>query len=187
MRSGKWAVVAVVVAACVMGGCASKPKVGATTKTAAGAGEHDKRFLKNATLINLYQIEAGRVATAKAKSDRVRNVARLLQRDHEELAGKMAALARQHKIALPAEQDPQYAELLARFDHLSGQDFEREFLNQQVKMHEDAESVYVDEANHGEDPGVRALAQETLPDIYSHKRHVMALRPGTWRPATVPR
>lgn len=181
---------AVVWVVCVVVGCsqngASKGK-GPTTAKVAGPGQHDRQWASKAYEVNLYQIEAGRLAASRATTDRVRNLARMMTRDYMELGERLDLHARQHHLALPHEMDATHASYLRDLNAVpAGPDFDRSYLNLELKTHYELIDLYEDEANKGEYPGARAIAQETLPDLYARERHIQQLRPGTWTSAAKP-
>jgi putative membrane protein len=153
---------------------------GPTTKV-AGPGQHDRQWASKAYQLNLYQVEAGRLASSRSTTDRVRNLARMMTRDYTELGDRIDLHARQHHLALPREMDETHATYLQQLaDVPPGPDFDRSYLNLELKTHHELIDLYEDEANKGEYPGARSIAQEALPDLYARERHIQQLRPGTW-------
>jgi putative membrane protein len=174
------AILAALLAGCAGSGGKSSATRPATGKVAA-PGEHDRMWVSTAYQLNLYQTEAGRLAASRATTDRVRNLARMMVRDYSELGEQLETHARQYQLALPDEMDAKHADLLRQLAEVpAGPDFDRSYLNLERRTHIELISLYEDEANKGEFPGARAVAQENLPSLYARQRHIEQLRPGTW-------
>lgn len=166
--------------------CTHEAPKAPTTKVAA-PGQHDRLWASQAYQLNLYQIQAGQLARQRSTDDRVRNLARLMVRDYTELGGQLENHALQHHLALPSEMDAIHATYLRQLaDVPDGPDFDRSYLNLELKTHYELIDLYEDEANKGEFPGARAIAQNELPDLYSRERRIERLRPGTWNAAAKP-
>jgi putative membrane protein len=164
-------------------GCAqdnNSPSNRPTTK-GAGPGPQDRQWASKAYQLNLYQIEAGRLAASRSTTDRVRNLARMMSRDYTELGAQLDLYAAQHKLALPNDLDEAHATYLEKLADLPpGPDFDRSYLNLELKTHHELIDLYEEEASKGEFPAARAIAQGALPDLYARQRHIQQLRSGTW-------
>ena len=170
-----------VVLVLAVAGCHGKGGQRGPTTRVAGPGQHDRMWASRAYQMNLYQIEAGRLASSRATADRVRNLARMMVRDHGEMRDQIELHARQHHLALPPDLNEVEGTYLRQLSEVpAGPDFDRSYLNLELKTHHEMIDLYEDEANKGEYPGARAVAQENLPDLYAHQRHIEQLRPGTW-------
>jgi putative membrane protein len=65
---------------------------------------------------------------------------------------------------------PKHQKLMDRLSGLSGAEFDREFMKQMVKDHEDAVSDFQKQSTRGKDSDIRAFAARTLPTLQEHLR-----------------
>jgi putative membrane protein len=164
-----------------LAGCAHQGSSTRPTTRVAAPGEHDRLWLSKAYQDNIYQIQASHLAADRATLDRVRNLARLMFHEYSDLASQLETHAQQHHLALPTDMDDAHTADLEKLAAVpNGDDFDRSYLNLELKTHIQLIDLYEDEANKGEYPGARAIAQSNLPDLYSHERRILQLRPGTW-------
>jgi putative membrane protein len=57
-----------------------------------------------------------------------------------------------------------------RLARLSGAEFDREFIRNQAKMHDEAVALFEREAGGGKDADLKAFAARTLPTLREHRR-----------------
>jgi putative membrane protein len=65
---------------------------------------------------------------------------------------------------------PKHQKLMDRLSGLSGAEFDREYMKQMVKDHEDAVSDFQKQSTRGKDSDIRAFAARTLPTLQEHLR-----------------
>jgi predicted outer membrane protein len=63
-----------------------------------------------------------------------------------------------------------HRESMEKLSKLSGPEFDREYMRQQLKAHEKAISLFEREANSGKDPELKAFASNTLPALREHQQ-----------------
>jgi predicted outer membrane protein len=66
--------------------------------------------------------------------------------------------------------DPKHQKLMGHLSGLSGAEFDREYMKQMVKDHEDAVSDFQKQSTRAKDPDIRAFAARTLPALQEHLR-----------------
>src|SRR5207248_506474 len=78
----------------------------------------------------------------------------------------LAACAQQQAAAPPPP-----SQLAAQF----GADFDRQFMSDQVKNHQEAVQLFEAEARTGQDPRLRKYATDTLPMLYRNLQQAQAI------------
>ena len=81
-------------------------------------------------------------------------------------ASSHAAQGRSSTAATPGARDQKLEDLRSK----SGEDFDREYLNQVIANHEKSVAIYEFAARESEDPEVRVFAGKTLPRVQAHLR-----------------
>jgi len=136
------------------------------------------QFLSSAAAAGRFEIEAARIAASKATHQDVKAFAGQMASDHEAAAQKLSAAAiASGRMPQPADMDEAQTSKLEELKLSSGPDFDRLYVDQQLKAHEEAVhlfSKYI-EANGSEDP-IGRFATETLPILEAHLSHVRGLK-----------
>jgi len=136
----------------------------------AGAGEMDHRFVFEASGSGLAEVNLSRLALTNAMRKEVRDFAQHMVDDHTKANTELLALTNKKGLsgsvapAMPAT----HRALSERLSNLRGDDFDRAYMQQMVKDHEDAVKLFETEANSGQDADLKALAKKTLPTLHMH-------------------
>ncbi len=86
------------------------PPVGAGQGSEAAASLSDVEFVTKAATGNRYEIEAARIAVAKATGPKVKDFAGMLAKDHVEILEDLGKSAKEAGVAMPAEFMPDAAQ-----------------------------------------------------------------------------
>ena len=140
---------------------------GAGAPRQAGANAADQAFLARATQSGLAEVELARLAEQTAGSPSVREFARRMATDHEQMSRSLQALAEGGGSAADHIDAGQRAvrDGLAR---LSGAAFDIEYLRQQVQAHQRLAILLQYVIGSGTDPQVRRVASDSLPKVFTH-------------------
>ncbi len=131
----------------------------------------DRRFVMNAAMSDLFEIEAGRLALERASSDAVRQAAQRLIDDHTRTSQELTQLAASKGVTPPTALDSKHRSMLERLRRQNGAEFDREFARTAgVRAHQDAVKLFRQEASRGRDADLRAFAARTLPALEEHLR-----------------
>ena len=127
-------------------------------------------FLQKAAMSDMYEVEAGKIASQKGRSDAVKTFGQMMVDAHsktsEELKGIVASES--IKVDLPAKLDAKHQKLIDDLNGASDADFDKTYAKQQVDGHQDAVSLFDAYAKKGDNAALKAFAQKTLPVIQQH-------------------
>ena len=137
-----------------------------TAKPVAAAA--DQTWVKNVATDGMAEVEIGKLATEKAASDQAKQFAQRMATDHQKANDELKSLAQTKNITLPTELGPKHKALRAKLEKLSGEAFDRAYMNQMVTDHRKAVSAFRTESNSGKDPDVKQWAAKTLPTLEEH-------------------
>ena len=136
-------------------------------------------FIQKAAMSDMYEVEAGKIASQKGQSDAVKNFGQMMVDAHskttEELKGIVASEA--IKVELPAKLDAKHQKLIDDLNTASNADFDKTYAGQQVDGHKDAVSLFDSYAKKGDNAALKAFAQKTLPVIQQHLDEAKKLPP----------
>jgi putative membrane protein len=103
-------------------------------------------------------MELGKLAAEKASSEDVRQFGQeLLAND------RLKQVANQQNIAIPDALDSKHQSTIDKVAKLSGPEFDKAFLKQQLKEQEAQVRDFSDDALRGTDPNVKSFAAGVLP------------------------
>src|SRR5690349_19870457 len=148
------------------------PAAGSTGGPAAGAPMQtrtdDKKFVKDATMGSMTEVELGKLASEKASSDAVKEFGKKMVEDHGKATEELKKAAAQAKVSVPDSLDSKHQSRIDRLSKLSGADFDRAYIKELLKDHQRDVKDFQDEAQTGTDPAVRTIAAKLLPTLQQH-------------------
>ncbi|MDX3909943.1 MAG: DUF4142 domain-containing protein [Sphingobium sp.] len=148
--------------------------VGAATAPLANSVD---AFVTNAAISDMYEIEAGKIASEKGKSADVKAFGKMMVKDHTTTSSKLKATLASAKVNVtpPTELDARRRGMIENLKTASAADFDKVYLDQQTAAHQEALTLMKSYAEDGENAPLKKLAAETAPKIQQHYDHVRQL------------
>ena len=125
-------------------------------------------FVSEAASAGLMEVDLGRVATARAFHQRVKQFAADMVADHTTANAALKEAAMTASIPVPATMMEEHRAVVERLTNLHGVDFDRAYMKAMVDYHEEDLEQFRQQAAAGAQPAVKALAAETLPTLEGH-------------------
>jgi putative membrane protein len=132
----------------------------------------DEQFVNDAAMGGMYEVEAGQIATNKGTSNHVKMVAQRMVTDHTKANDQLMDIAKREGVTMPATMTTSQKEMISKLNSLQGTDFDKEYLKQQKKAHEETIAKFEKEAKSGSDAEVKQFAAQTLPTLQEHLRMI---------------
>ncbi len=151
----------------------------ATTSQGAGdspAGKTDIAFITSSTDIIQFDREEGKLAAKDSRNPAVLAEANRINSSAEYFAKQIYPAAARAGIKPPADLP---TGLRVRLDHMhrqQGIDFDRDYVDDQIYSHQTNLYQLQDEAEHGTDPELKALAQRAVPVVQDDITRLRALQ-----------
>ncbi|MCG5055280.1 MAG: DUF4142 domain-containing protein [Myxococcales bacterium] len=137
-------------------------------------------FVENASMGDLYELEAANVALRRSGSLEVHAIAQQMIEDHGASARHLSAALEMNETrgvrAPPQELDKRHRKMIEHLEAAPKDQFDTSYLDQQVLAHEETETLLAGYEDKGDNPQLRSLAAAILPVVRRHGRHVQALR-----------
>jgi putative membrane protein len=130
-------------------------------------GDADRAFIKMAASSAQAEIQLGKLAAERADRAEVRDFAKRLEKDHTEANLALLKLLDAQRIDVSRDMTS-YQETADRLSTLRGLEFDRAFVQQMVKDHEEAVAKFAAEAKEGHNPELKAYAAKLLPTLQEH-------------------
>jgi putative membrane protein len=128
----------------------------------------DAEFVRLASASDLAEINLGRMAATQAGSPEVKQFAEKLVADHTKASKELLGIADKQRLTVAPRMDAKHVMLANKLLNLKGADFDRAFMESQVKDHKEAVALFQAQASSGKDPQLKAFAAKTLPEMQKH-------------------
>lgn len=136
----------------------------------------EKRFVKDAFAGGLTEIELGKLAVQKASSDAVKQFAQKMIDDHSKVNDELKTIAAKENITVQDSLDSKRQSKIDKLAKLSGADFDRAYIKDALKNHQQDVRDFQEEAKSGSDPDVKSFASKTLPTLEEHLNTAKGLK-----------
>jgi putative membrane protein len=140
-------------------------------------GPVDSYFVTQTSLGTPFQVDAGRVAEAKATTRTIRNYADLMVSSHITVNDALEAILKtKAPTPPPTLLKAAYATMVATLQHEQGKTLDADYVRGQVNYQYANAALYKYEIANGTDPDLKAFAQQTLPKIQDHLERALKLQ-----------
>jgi putative membrane protein len=149
------------------------------TETEEGAAEAPspltEAFVRDATMAEIYDVQAARIALNKGQNADLRAFAAQVIKDHNDAAGALKAAT--GGVPEPKALDREHQGLIDRLNEISEHDFDALYLELQAKGQESAEAAFVKFSGEAPNEALRAFADKLLTAIRHRQDSVRSLMP----------
>ncbi len=128
----------------------------------------DAKFVREAAIANMAEIEAGKLAQQKASDPKVKQFAQHMVDDHTKASQQLQQLASSKGAQLPGEVDRKHKRLMDKLSKADGDDFDRHYMRAQVDDHEKTVKLFEKEAKNGKDADLKQFADQMVPTLRQH-------------------
>ncbi|WP_051293604.1 DUF4142 domain-containing protein [Pseudoduganella violaceinigra] len=136
----------------------------------------DQKLLTDLAMANMAEIETGRMALQKTQSDRVKSFAQQMVDDHTKGLEEVRKVAAARSVALPTELDAKHKAMASQLDKLSGDKFDRSYMEQAgVQAHKEAAQLVSKAESSARDSELKSLATRLQPTIHQHMENAEQL------------
>jgi putative membrane protein len=146
-----------------------------TTTTDSAVDPGVTNFVEKASLSNMYEIEAGKLALERSKVQAVKDFAQKMIDGHTASLSELTTLASAAMVAPPSALDNDHSGKLDALRNASVEDFDDVYIDQQTEAHENTLNLVKDFAANGKDAGLQAFATKLQPTVEEHLSIVKAL------------
>jgi putative membrane protein len=128
----------------------------------------DQKFIKEAAAGGMLEVELGKLATEKASSQQVKDFGKRMERDHSKVNAELKQLASTKNVQLPTELEGKEKSTYERLSKLSGDRFDREYMQRMIDDHKEDVGAFQKQADKGDNADVKSFAAKTLPTLKEH-------------------
>lgn len=136
----------------------------------------DNDFVRNATQSGLSEIKLGQLAQQQSGSSAIRDYGKMMVADHQKANDELINLSRDRGYRdIPTQPAINARNEYDKLSRLTGPEFDKAFVKQVVKEHEQTVKLFKEQAENGKDEQVRNWARKTLPTLERHLEHSLNL------------
>jgi putative membrane protein len=134
-------------------------------------------FVERAAQHDLYQAEAGKIASEKGRSDKVKEFGRRMAEEGGKTSEELKTIveAEKLKIAVPGALTNKYRRMLETLSNAKPEDFDQVYAQQQVDTLKRAVELYDGYAEAGQNEALKQFAANVLPDLKRNRDRVKTL------------
>lgn len=143
---------------------------GSDAKAAAGKlGKSDQDMMQKIAQTNIAEIETGKLAQQKSKSEEVRSFAQKMIDDHTKAQSELEKIAKSKGVSLPSKPDAKHQTAMKKLNTLSGAEFDKQYMKQAgVDDHREAHQLLERVSKQANDDDLKQYAATTLQAIDQH-------------------
>lgn len=162
------------ISAMVGAGCLGLMLAGAPVAKAqsSDASASDKTFVKDALRGGVAEVKLGQLATQKGNSDDVKQFGQKMVDDHTKLGDQMKGVANQIGVTPPTMVTPMDKALETKLEALSGDAFDKAYIDAMVKDHRKDLMDFKKEASTGTSSTVKDAATQGSTVIAEHYKMI---------------
>ncbi len=139
------------------------------------ASSADSKFAMAAAHGGQAEVDLGKLASEKASDPAVKAFGQQMVEDHGKLNDKLMSVAQSENMTLPSDMDMKQKATYDKLKMLSGSSFDKAYVNDMLKDHEEDIKDFNKEANTGSDPKIKEFASESLPVLQGHLDKIKAI------------
>ncbi len=133
----------------------------------------DAQFMVDAAEINLEEIQLSQLAQTQSTSADVKELAKMMEDDHNKSLNELQALAASKSITIPSSVSKDGQDAYDKLMNESGNNFDKKYTTMMVDGHKDAITKFEKASTDCQDTDIRNWASKTLPALRTHLDHSM--------------
>jgi putative membrane protein len=145
-------------------------------KNGSSLAKSDQKFIEDAAQGGMTEVQLGQIAQEKGASPDVKQFGSRMVADHSKANDELKFLAQQKGVSVPNALDHKHQALVDHFRKLSDPAFDRAYVHNMVKDHQEDAAEFQKVSTSAQDPDVKAFASKTLNVIQSHLADVQNIQ-----------
>lgn len=158
------------IAICISASCSNTKSDSAndTSQPEQKDEKNSSEFAFKAAAGGIYEVELGKLAEMKGSSESVKELGRMMVKDHSSANEELKSLASRKNITLPATMDDKKQKDYDMLAEKSGEEFDKKYADMMIDDHEEDIELFKKESEHGADADLKSWASGKLPVLEHH-------------------
>ena len=150
---------------------ASSSASGAASAGSGKVGRADEKLMTQLAQSHLAEISTGKLALEKSQNSQVKSFAQKMVDDHTHSLDELKQLAQSKGVTLPTEPDRQQQAIEKRLSSLSGDKFDKQYLEQAGdRSHKDTHKLLKQASTKAQDTDLKNYASKATGVVESHQQ-----------------
>lgn len=150
---------------------ASSAASGAASAGTGKLSRADEKLMTEIAQANLAEISTAKLAQDKSQNDQVKSFAQKMVDDHTKALDELKQLAQAKGVSLPTEPDRQQKAMEKRLSSLSGDKFDKQYLEQAGdRSHKETHKLLKQASTKSQDADLKNYASKTMGVVESHQQ-----------------
>lgn len=137
--------------------------------------ENDRNFITAAAQGGAAEVKLSQLVQGRAKCEEVMQFGQRMVQDHTQANRELMQLASRKGAPPNPELDSKHQKLFERLSGLSGENFDREYINAMVEDHKEVISKFDQETAQGHDQDLTNWASKTVPKLREHLKMAQSI------------
>jgi putative membrane protein len=152
----------------------TSPPKPATPAAKDALGQEDQRFVKEAAVGGMAEVELSKIAEKSQNVD-VKNFADRMVQDHTAANQELTTIATGLGVEMPKTLDAEHERLRENLQALHGKAFDEQYMQGMVADHDKTVTLFQQEAKSGSTAQLKQFALKTLPVLQEHQKMALEL------------
>lgn len=139
-----------------------------TVLAAPKASNQDKTFVAKVSQGGMYEVELGKAAEQQGLAQDIKDQGNTEAHDHKLVGQALKDAAGNAGIDFATELNPEFKARLAKISGLSGEQFDKAYIEDMKKIHAADGAAFLKEAKEGSNPALRSFAASTFNIVQRH-------------------
>lgn len=139
-----------------------------STSKASMASRQDRKFVEDAAIGGMAEVQFGQLATQRAQHQAVRDFGTTMVSDHTAANQRLMTIAATLGITPPDKLDFMHRHTSRKLSKAEGREFDEDYIKSQVKDHEKMIELMEDQIKNGQNTDLKQLATDLLPKLREH-------------------
>lgn len=140
-----------------------------------GVSEATSKFMVDVADVNMTEIQLGKLAQDKAASQRIKDFASMMVKDHSGATDDLKSLAAQKNVTLPTTISDEHQKKMNDLNKKTGKDFDKAYIDMMEDGHESAVKDFEKNTDNS-DADVKAFVNKMLPTLRMHRDSANAIK-----------
>jgi putative membrane protein len=137
----------------------------------------DAEFVKMAASDGMHEVELGKLAQTKGRTDAVKKFGETLVNDHTKANEELKKIAKEANIPVPDKMLDKDQKDVEMFKEYKGTNFDADFAKHEVKDHEEAIALFTRASKEAKNDKIKAFATKSLPVLQKHLEEAKKIQP----------
>jgi putative membrane protein len=125
-------------------------------------------FVKEAASSDMFEIQSSRLAQQKSQDQATKTFAAQMVADHTNTSTELKPMAQSANVEIPSAMLPAHQKMLDKLNGLNGDEFTKQYQDDQVTAHKDAVSLFQRYSKGGDNEQLKTWAAKTVPTLEHH-------------------